>query len=124
MSTIVMTADVFTTAHIAATAAITAALTLVSALAVTRRKDALLDAILIAVITGAAVFLWRRSANMPQLNKDGLRGFSANDWLAPVIVFATLGVERALRRAAPDRRIDRARALAVVAALIVNVVTI
>lgn len=124
MSTIVMAADVFTTTHIAATAAITAGLTLATTLALTRRKAALLDALLVAVIAGAAVFLWRRSANMPQLNKDGLQGFSANDWLAPVIVFAALGVERALRHVAPDRRIDEARALAVIVALVVNVVTI
>ena len=124
MSTIVMAADVFTTTHIAATAALTGGLTLAAALAITRRKEAVVDALLIAVIAGVAVFLWRRSANMPQLNKDGLQGFSANDWLAPVIVFVALGVHKVFRQGASDRRLDQARALAVVIALVINVVTI
>jgi hypothetical protein len=33
---------------------------------------------------------------MPQLNTDGLRSFSANDWLAPAITFVFLGVYRNL----------------------------
>ncbi|MFI6951427.1 winged helix-turn-helix domain-containing protein [Streptomyces sp. NPDC050422] len=37
----------------------------------------------VGLLSGASVFLWRASANMPQLNDDGLPGFSANDWLAP-----------------------------------------
>jgi hypothetical protein len=61
---------------------------------------------------------------MPQLNRDGLHGFSANDWLAPVMVYVVLGVYELLARARGERRFGQVRALAFLAALAVNVVTI
>ena len=120
----VMAAETFTTAHIVVTAAITGALALAGAVLVTRRREALPESVLIGILAAVIVFLWRRSANMPQLNRDGLQGFSANDWLAPVAVWAALGVQKAFRRSGADRQLDQARALAVVVALVVNVVTI
>lgn len=39
----------------------------------------------VAVPSAASVYLWRPSANMTQLNRDGLPGFSANDWAASVL---------------------------------------
>jgi hypothetical protein len=47
---------------------------------------------------------------MPQLNRDGLREFSANDWLAPVVTFVFLSVYGALRRDGEDRAFARAKA--------------
>jgi hypothetical protein len=41
------------------------------------------DIAAVASLSAASVLLWRLSANMPQLNSDGLNGFSANDWAAP-----------------------------------------
>jgi hypothetical protein len=76
------------------------------------------------VLAAASVFLFRISANMPQLNDDGLPGFSANDWLAPVATFVFLSVYADLRQPADPRRFGEVRALATVASLIVNVVTI
>ena len=61
---------------------------------------------------------------MPQLNSDGLSGFSANDWLAPVVAFVALTVMTDARGLAIDRRLGQTRALAVAAVLVVNVVTI
>ena len=61
---------------------------------------------------------------MPQLNADGLPGFSAGDWLAPVITYTALGVYAQLRTPADPRRYAQARALATIASLAVNVVTI
>lgn len=124
MTGLLAVADVFTTTHIGATAAITAAVALVAGIAVTRDRARLADVVLIAVLAGAATFLYRRSANLPQLNKDGLPGFSADDWLAPVVVAVWLLVARPFSRGAGDRGLDRARALAVVAALAVNVIAI
>ena len=72
----------------------------------------------------AAVLLWRISANMPQLNDDGLPGFSANDWLAPVVTYVALSAYADLRAPADPRRFAQTRALATVAARVVNVVTI
>jgi hypothetical protein len=111
MTDLVASAGVFTSLHIAATAGITGA-------------AALIAGFVIALLSASAVFLWRKSANMPQLNDDGLPPFSANDWLAPVITYVFLGMYASVRHAANDRRIAVVRTLAVVAAFIVNVVTI
>ena len=82
------------------------------------------DVAAIAVLSAASVFLWRLSANMPQLNDDGLPGFSANDWAAPVITYLFLSLYADLRPPADPRRYNQARALAVLASLVINVVTI
>jgi hypothetical protein len=61
---------------------------------------------------------------MPQLNTDGLNGFSANDWLAPTITSVVLALYAALRQPTNLPRFARAGALAVLVAFFVNVVTI
>jgi hypothetical protein len=61
---------------------------------------------------------------MPQLNNDGLGGFSANDWLVPTITFVVLAVHTRLRLPRSERLFGQAVALATIVALIVNVVTI
>jgi hypothetical protein len=118
------TAATFTTAHIAATAAITGAVALAAAVLVLGRRRGLVESVVIAVLAAGAVFLWRKSANMPQLNNDGLSPFSANDWLAPTLTYMVLGMYATVRRPSNDRRFAQARALAVLAAFVVNVVTI
>jgi hypothetical protein len=118
------TAATFTTAHIAATAAITGAVALAAGLLVLGRRRGLPESVVIAFLAAGAVFLWRKSANMPQLNNDGLSPFSANDWLAPMLTYVVLGVYASVRRPGNDRRFAQARALAVLAAFAVNVVTI
>ena len=77
-----------------------------------------------AVLAAAAVFLWRVSANMPQLNRDGLSGYSANDWLAPVVTFVVLSVYADLFPPENPRRFAQVRAAATMTALVVNVITI
>ena len=118
------TAAVFSTAHIAATAAITGAIALVASLLLLGRRGGLVESLAIAILSVGAVFLWRKSANMPQLNNDGLPPFSANDWLAPVLTYVVLGMYASVRRPGNDRRFTQARTLAVLAAFAVNVVTI
>lgn len=76
------------------------------------------------ILSAASVLLWRWSANITQLNNDGLPGFSANDWAAPVLTYTLLGVYAGLRPPADPRRYSQARALAFLASLAVNVVTI
>lgn len=114
---------VFTHAHILLTAAVTAVFALAAAMWRLGR-DGWLDAAGIALAGGASVFLWRASANMPLLNADGLPGFSANDWLAPVVTYLFVSVYGAARPPADPRRFAQARALAVLASLAVNVITI
>ena len=121
---LVATAAVFTTIHIAATAAITGAVALVASVLVLGGRRGLAEAFAIAVLSAGAVFLWRKSANMPQLNNDGLSPFSANDWLAPTLTYVVLGLYASVRRPGNDRRFAQTRTLAVLAAFVVNVVAI
>jgi len=113
----------FSTAHIALTAATAALLTLGVALWRLPRT-AWRQALVVALLSGVAVFLWRLSANKPDLNDDGLPGFSANDWAAPILTYITLGAYADLRPAADPGRYRQARALAFVIAVAVNVITI
>ena len=113
----------FSTGHIGLTAAITAVLSLGVA-AWRLPRGAWPDMLVVAVLAGASVFLWRISANLPQLDSDGLPGFSADDWLAPVVTFLFLTVYADLRPPADPRRFGQTRAMVVLISLIVNVVTI
>ena len=124
MPSLIATASVFSTAHIAVTALITGAGAFVVALLMLRRRSGVVDSLAIAVLSAGAVFLWRKSANMPQLNDDGLPPFSANDWLAPVLTYVVLGMYKTVRRPTNERSFAQACALAVIVAFIVNVVTI
>jgi len=113
----------FSATHIALTAALTDVLVLAAA---ARRlpRSAWPDVVAIGVLSAAAVFLWRISANMPELNSDGLPGFSANDWLAPVMTYIFLSAYADLRSPSDSRRYGQIRTMAVVISLVVNVVTI
>jgi hypothetical protein len=113
---------IFSTAHIVLTAAITTVFA--AGAAFWRLQRTWLEVLAVALLGGAAVFLWRLSANMPQLNDDGLPGFSANDWAAPMLVFVFLTIYADLRTPADPRRYRQARALVTLAALAVNVITI
>jgi hypothetical protein len=122
---LLIAASGFSTIHIATTATITGVLALAAGVVVLgRSRPALREAVLIGVLSAATVFLWRKSANMPQLNDDGLPPFSANDWLAPVLTFVVLSLYAAVRRPSNERRFAQAQALAVLAAFAVNVITI
>src|SRR5438128_2432364 len=114
--------ETFGTIHIALTALITG-VTVLAISAWMLRGKSWLDPMVMGLLAGLAVFLWRQSANMPQLNEDGLSGFSANDWLAPVVTYVVLGCYGSFRQA-NEVALGRARALAAVVALAVNVVTI
>jgi hypothetical protein len=113
----------FSLVHILVTAAITAALTLGAAWWRLPR-GAWPDILALGLLCGVAVFGWRAAANMPQLNNDGLPGFSANDWAAPVVTFVVLTIYTDLRAPSQLRGYRQARALATLAALAVNVISI
>jgi hypothetical protein len=114
---------IFSVAHVALTAAITGLLAFATGYWRLTRT-AWPDALATAALSAAAVLLWRLSANMPPLNDDGLPGFSANDWAAPMLTFVFLTVYTDLRTPPDPRRYHQARALATLAALAVNVITI
>jgi hypothetical protein len=80
--------------------------------------------ILIGLISAGVVYLWRASANVAPLNQDGISGFSANDWLAPVVVFVALSVFADLVPPISRERFVQVRGLATISAFAVNVITI
>lgn len=116
--------DAFSHAHIATTAGTTAAIC--AALGIWRLagRHRIAAGMVIGVLSGLAVYLWRASANMPQLNNDGISGYSANDWLAPVIVFVVLSIYADLIPPSDPRRFRQVRAAATIVAFAVNVITI
>lgn len=111
----------FSAAHILATAAITGLAAAGAAWWKLRRWP---DTLAIFLVSGASVFLWRMSANMPQLNADGLPGFSANDWAAPVLTYLSRSAYSDLRKPRKTGAFREVRALAALACLVINVVTI
>jgi hypothetical protein len=114
---------VFGTLHIALTAALTGVLA--AAVAWWRLpRPAWRQVVVIAVLAAAAVFLWRISANKPQLNDDGLPGFSANDWAAPMLTYLVLAGYADLRPPPDPVRYRQVTALVALVALAVNVITI
>jgi hypothetical protein len=114
---------VFSTVHIALTS-VTVAVLAFGVAAWRLRRWAWQQAIVIGMLAGAAVFLWRMSANLPQLNDDGLPGFSANDWAAPILTYVVLVGYADLRRPADPARYRQVCALTAVIAVAVNVITI
>jgi hypothetical protein len=117
------TSSIFSTGHIALTGLLSGLLAAAVALLWLRDEHRLLDTLAVGILTAAAVFLLRKSANMPQLNDDGLSGFSANDWLAPTVTYVVLGVYGAVRAPTEERRYQQARAAATMIALVIDVVT-
>lgn len=116
--------SVFSTSHILLTGAVSGALAAVAALLLLRAERRVLETLAIGLLTAGAVFLLRKSANMPQLNDDGLQGYSANDWLAPSVTYVVLGLYGAVRRPHEPRRFEQTRAAATLIAFVINVVTI
>ncbi len=119
-----LASSVFSTSHIALTGAISGVLAAAFGLFWLRGEHRILDSLALGLLTAAAVFLLRKSANMPQLNDDGLSGFSANDWLGPSVTYVVLGIYGAIRRPTETKRYQQARAAATAIALAVNVLTI
>ncbi len=117
------TGTAFSTSHIALTAVITGLLTVPLTIWLTKTRS-WIDIVAIALVTGASVFLFRKSANMGQLNEDGLSPLSANDWLAPVLTWVFLGIYAALRPPADPAQFARLRATVTILSFVVNVVTI
>jgi ammonia channel protein AmtB len=121
---VVATGSVFSTGHIAVTGVLSGLIAALIAVLWLRGETRALEVLVIGLLTAGAVFMFRKSANMPQLNDDGLQGFSANDWLAPTVTFVVLGLYGAVRPPTESRRFEQTRAAATVVAFAINVLTI
>lgn len=88
------------------------------------RPRSWLFAAAVTLVAMAATFGWRLCANMPQLNNDGVPGYSANDLAAPMFTYVLLGIVAAVQPPTDPVRYGRVRALLAAVALAVNVITI
>ena|SRR5437763_11108852 len=113
----------FSTAQIGLTAAVTGLISLPLALWLLRPRSFRLAALVTAVAM-VATFGWRLCANMPQLNNDGVPGYSANDLAAPMFTYVLLGTAAAVWPPSDAVRYARVRAFLAAVALAVNVITI
>jgi hypothetical protein len=104
-------ASVFPLAHIALTAAITAGATLVILLIlrVRFRELRLVDCLLVAVVAGVSVLVWRSVGNTGALNDDPIPGVSPNDVLCPLVTYLFLGFYAAFQRPADATRFEQTR---------------
>ncbi len=119
-------ATVFPLAHIALTAAITAGAALLLLIGLRTRwiQLRLSDCLLVAIVVGISVFVWRSAANTGALNNDPIAGVSPNDVLCPLVTYLFIGFYAAFRRPADAVRFEQARVLLTLISFVVNVVTI
>lgn len=82
------------------------------------------DAVLMALVVGISILLWRVAANTPTLNDDPIPVVSPNDVLCPVITYVCLGILAGFRSTLQGRDWNRIRALLTLVSLVVNVATI
>src|SRR6266700_4950340 len=117
---------VFPLWHIALTAAITAVLTLVVMWWARRGGKALsvFDLVLIALVAGGSVLLWRAAGNVPALNNDPIPATSPNDVLCPLVTYLLVGMYAAFRPQIPQGDFERLRVWIAVISLLVNIITI
>lgn len=117
---------VFPLWHIALTAAITAVITLVVTWWMSRSRSALsgFDLVLIALVAGGSVFLWRAAGNVPALNNDPIPATSPNDVLCPLVTYLLVGMYAAFRPQIPQDSFERLRVWIAIISLLVNIITI
>ncbi|SRR5258708_7423790 len=118
--------SVFPLAHIALTAAITAGIALLLLVVLRRRftRLPLVDCLLVAVIVGLSVMVWRSAGNTGAMNNDPIPGVSPNDVLCPLVTYLFIGFYAAFRQPADAMRFEQARVWLTLVSFLVNVVTI
>src|SRR5437879_12334536 len=118
--------SVFPFAHIAFTAAITAGAALLVLVALHARFKALplVDCLLVAVVVGISVLVWRSAGNTGALNNDPTPPVSHNDVLCPLVTYLFIAFYAAFRRPADASHFEQARVLLTLVSLIANAVQI
>jgi hypothetical protein len=82
------------------------------------------DAVLIALVVGLSILVYREAANTPMLNDDPIPVVSPNDILCPVVTYVALGILGGFRSSIQGAHWGRLRALLTLVSLVVNVATI
>ncbi len=117
---------VFPLWHIALTAAITAVVTFVVTWWMRRRMKALsgFDLVLIALVAGGSVLLWRAVGNVPALNNDPIPATSPNDVLCAFVTYLLLGMYAAFRPQVVQASFERLCVWIAVISLLANIIII
>src|SRR6266852_7168708 len=105
--------SVFPFAHIALTAAITAVVALLMLVILRPRFKmlSLVDCLLVAVVVGISVIVWRSAGNTGALNNDPIPLVSPNDVLCPLVTYLFVGFYAAFRHPTNAMRFEQARVL-------------
>ncbi len=117
---------VFPLAHVALTAAISAGIAYLLLVLLRHRfiPLRLADCLLVALVVGCSVLLWREVGNTGALNVDPIPGVSPNDVLTPLITYLCIGFYAAFRRPVDAIRFEQVRVLLTLMSFVVTVVTI
>ena len=101
--------SVFPFAHIALTAAITAGVALLVLVVLRPRYKmlSLVDCLLVAVVVGISVIVWRSAGNTAALNNDPIPPVSPNDVLCPLVTYLFIGFYAAFRPPLDATRFER-----------------
>jgi len=118
--------SIFPLAHIALTALILAVVAGLLLLVLrTRFKGLRLsDCLLVALIAGISVLVWRSAGNTGALNNDPVPAVSPNDVITPLVTYLFAGFYAAFRRPLDAARFEQARVVLTLVSFVVNVVTI
>ena len=82
------------------------------------------DVVLIAIVVGLSILLWREAGNTAALNEDPIPVVSPNDVLCPAITYISLSVLAGFRTSLQRPEWPRIRAWLTLLSLVVNVATI
>ena len=80
--------------------------------------------LVLSLLVGLSILLFRLGANVQQLNDDPIPLASPNDLLCPVVTFVVLSVYVGLRGGGGETHFGRTRALLTLVSLAVNIITI
>jgi|SRR5215472_4272751 len=118
--------SVFPLAHIALAAAITAGVSGLLLVILRQRitKLSLVDCLLVALVAGLSVLVWRSAGNTGALNNDPIPLVSPNDVLCPLVTYLFIGFYATFRRPADAMRFEQVRVLLTLVSFVVNVITI
>jgi hypothetical protein len=82
------------------------------------------DVVLISLVVGLSILLWREAGNTAALNEDPIPVVSPNDVLCPVVTYVSLSVLAGFRATLQRRDWPRIRAWLTLLSLVVNIATI
>ena len=121
-----MSTSVFPLVHIALTAAITAGLGFVVLIVLRARWITLriTECLVLAILAGLSVLIWRSVGNTSALNDDPVPGVSPNDVLTPLVTYLLLRMSVAFQRRLDPVRFERVCVVLTLVSLLVNVIAI